>query len=81
MNGTQIFLTIALVLSALYHPVNARQVALSPDNGKPISIGVLAPQDVDEIKELMIGHETEFKVSLNCSIKTMQYGKESKYEK
>ncbi len=26
-------------------------------------------------------YETEFKVSLNCSIKTMQYGKESKYEK
>jgi hypothetical protein len=55
MSRTQLFLSLTVIAAVLYLPVKAQQHFLSADNGKPISIGALVHQDVDEIKGLMMG--------------------------
>jgi len=44
-----------MFMAILYLPLKAQQVLLTAENGKPISIGALVHQDVDEIQGLLMG--------------------------
>ncbi|MEX0884688.1 MAG: sialidase family protein [Cyclobacteriaceae bacterium] len=55
MSKIQKFLAITVIMAIIFLPTIAQDAFLSSDNGKPISIGALVPEKVEEIEGLKMG--------------------------
>lgn len=55
MVKAQLFLSLTVIVAVLCLPVQAQDNFLTAENGKSISLGALVHQDVEEIKDLMMG--------------------------